>query len=142
MIIDKINNLSLYLNLPKQIKLFVGEHEFKEGRNDIDGDKFFAIGLKYQTKEQSEGLWEAHRKYLDIHYIIEGEEIVYISHIDSMRASNDYQDDYQLFEGEKTHEVFLQKGDFLILYPHEVHKTAIKKNMLSGVQKYVFKVLI
>jgi len=142
MIIDNINNLSLYPNLPEQILSFIQGNQFQEGRTDIEGDNFFAIGLNYETKNQSDGLWEAHRKYLDIHYIVQGQELVHISHIDSMIVSNDYQDDYQLFEGDKMHEVLLKKDDFLVLYPHEVHKTSIMNNEVSNVKKFVFKLLI
>lgn len=142
MIIDNINHLPLYPNLPNKIKSFLEGNKFKEGRNDIERDNLFAVGLKYQTKDQSEGLWEAHRKYLDIHYIIDGEEIVHLSDINLMSPTNEYQDDYQLFEGTKSHEILLKSGDFMVLYPHEVHKTSIIYKRASNIKKYVFKVLI
>ena len=142
MIFDRIRNFLLYPNLPKQLLDFVEHAEFKEGKIEIEGDIIFAIGLNYETKNESEGLWEAHRRYLDIHYIIQGEELVHVSHIDRMKPINEYQDDFQLFEGKPTHEVLLTAGDFLVLYPHEVHKTSIINKGVSNVKKFVIKVLL
>lgn len=143
MIIDKISNASIYKDIPKEVLNYkLDLNNFKAGKFEIDGDQLFGIGLEYQTDVAEKGLWEAHRKYIDLHYIIEGEENIYISDIKNMDEVNDYQDDYQLFEGEPDQKVFLQAGDIIMLYPHEVHKTSIKSSQVSNVKKIVYKIVI
>jgi len=140
MIYDKIENIERY-TLLEGIKNFDIKN-YQKGKFDIDGDVFFGIGLEYDTKNETECLWEAHRKYLDIHLILEGEEIINISETSTMKQTMefDYENDYQLFEGKKQQSVRLRKGEFLALYPDECHQTAVKIEGVSSVKKIVFKI--
>jgi len=140
MIYDKIKNIDRYKFLDQIKKFDISNYE--KGKFDINGDDFFGIGLEYDTKNESECLWEAHEKYLDIHYILEGEEVINISDIAIMKSTMDfdYENDYCLFEGKKTHSVVLKKGDLLILFPNEVHQTAVKVDEVTSVKKIVFKI--
>lgn len=142
MIYDKIENLNRYKSL-KKIEGF-DISKYQKGKFDISNDVFFGIGLEYETKNETECLWEAHKKYLDIHYIIEGEEIIDIAQTDTMSPTMafDYKNDYQLFEGKKQQSIILRKGDFLALYPNECHKTAIKITTPTSVKKIVFKIML
>ncbi len=141
MIYDKIENLGKY----DAAFAFVAQHlpqPFVKGKFDISDPECFGIGLEYTTQESDKGLWEAHRVYLDIHCLIEGEEIVEINDITAMTADNDYQYDYQLFKGSFVQKLVLIPGYFLVLFPNEVHKTG---NVISGpvdVKKKVFKLKI
>jgi biofilm protein TabA len=142
MIYDKIDNLKRYPLLSQ-----ISEFDFsliKDGKNEIDGDLFFGIGLKYETKNAEECIWESHKKYLDVHVVLEGEEIVNISDFSSMEITKPYDEagDYMLFYGVKEYSVCLKKGSFLVLYPNEVHQTAVMLNEFSNVRKIVFKVIL
>jgi len=142
MIYDKIENLGRYKLLDK-IKTF-DVSNYQKGKFDILGDVFFGIGLEYITKNETECLWEAHKKYLDIHLILEGEERINIAETESMKQTMefDYKNDYQLFEGKKQQSIVIKKGEFLALYPNECHKTAVKIDQKSSVKKIVFKILL
>ncbi len=144
MILDHISNILRYKSLLANDILFdrdvLEQVDPKSGRFEIDGDDFFGICQSYTTKSKEDGLWEAHRKYLDIHYILSGSEIVDVSDISTMQPSNDYTDDYQLFEGNSQLSIVLNRGDFLVLYPNEVHKTGISPDGKNReVEKIVFK---
>lgn len=148
MIFDKQENLDRY-QLPQKefgklldfLKNFK-ETDFQAGRFEIDGDRFFGIGLEYQTKKAEEGLWEAHRKNIDVHYILEGEERVQISDIEEMQVTKEYEEegDYVLFDGAASDAVILRKGEILILFPNEIHKTSIMVNEPVEIRKIVFKI--
>ncbi|GAB3340936.1 YhcH/YjgK/YiaL family protein [Marivirga atlantica] len=138
MIFDNFNFIHKYLNDSEVIDKFISENKFASGKININSH-IHAIGLAYETKDQEDLLWEAHRKYIDLHYIIEGEELIHVANINKMEASNDYQDDYQLFKGEPDQQILLKAGDFILLYPHEVHKTSITFEEQCAVRKYVFK---
>lgn len=143
MIFDRLENLHFYVDIG--LDFIMGDlekAEFKSGRFEINENKEFGIDLEYHTKEESEGLWEAHRQYLDIHVILEGEEIIHINDISKMKSSRDYEPDYELFEGEKDLSIKLVKGEFLVLFPHEVHKTGVKCSESSLIKKKVYKKLL
>lgn len=140
MIFDKIENIDRYSFL-KQIKHF-DLKDYQKGKIEINEDQFFGIGLEYETKDASACLWEAHKKYLDIHFILEGEEIINISEVLNMNPTMDfdYENDYQLFKGNKQQSIHLKKGYFLALSPNECHQTAIMINKISSIKKIVFKI--
>lgn len=48
--------------------------EMPLGRTEIDGSDIYVNVSEYETHELDSSLWEAHRKYADIHYIINGSE--------------------------------------------------------------------
>ena len=51
------------------------------GRTELDGDNLFLLANSYETKPlNEESLLEAHRKYIDVMYMVEGEEIIYVKH--------------------------------------------------------------
>lgn len=139
MIFDKIENINKY-GIDLQFVLNdLKKDNYTKGKFDINEPNLFGIGLEYETKESSEALWEAHRKYLDIHVLLEGEEIINISDIAIMNSTKEYEDDYELFEGTKQHSIHLKPGYFLLLFPHEVHQTSVKLNEIVQVKKNVYK---
>lgn len=82
MIVDKIENTPLYKNLGERIQKsfsYIKQTNLKNlnpGRYDIDGENIFALISEYQTKSEAEGKLEAHKKYIDVQYVIEGEELM------------------------------------------------------------------
>lgn len=142
MIFDKLEHIKRYPLGLEFILQDLLKDEFNKGRFGIDGDQKFGIDLSYETKEENLALWEAHRKYLDIHILVEGEEKISVSDITSMTSSKEYEDDYELFEGNAENTIHLKKGYFLVLFPNEVHKTSIQVTESVSVKKKVYKVLI
>lgn len=115
----------------------------ENGRFEIPGSEIFGIFLKYDTKPSEEALWEAHRTYIDVQYIYEGEEFIEIADIDAMVFSHGYdsEGDYELFVGKLQHKIKLKKGDVIVLFPNEVHKPAVQVNEKSNeIMKLVFKI--
>lgn len=142
MIFDKIENINRYgLDFCKYLS---NENikSFKKGRFDIDGEFLFGIGIEYDTSDNNQGVWEAHRKYLDIHIVIEGVEKIDICDINNSKSVKEYEDDYELFNAEPQNSINLFPGYFLILYPNEVHRTGRISNEVSNIRKHVFKKLL
>ena len=55
-----------------------------DGKYEIAGDEIFASVMTYTTAPENEKKFELHRKYIDIQYIISGEEIIGGESIDMM----------------------------------------------------------
>lgn len=142
MIFDKLENFSRYHFETNFIMDDLRKGQFEKGKFEVDGNNKFGIGLTYETQDAAKALWEAHRKYLDIHVILEGEEYVLISDIENMKSCKEYEDDYELFNGEAQQYILLKPGYFLILFPNEVHKTTVMAISPCLVRKKVFKLLI
>ena len=82
MIIDRIENANLYKNIGERISKsfdYIKTTNLKNlpaGKYPIDGENIFALVSEYKTKLESEGKLEAHKKYIDVQYVLNGEELI------------------------------------------------------------------
>ncbi|WP_299259066.1 YhcH/YjgK/YiaL family protein [uncultured Aquimarina sp.] len=150
MILDTINNASFYEGISENIDKalqFLKSTNFETletGRHEIDGERVFALVFDYETHEEYEDKWEAHRKYFDIQFVAKGIEKIALANILEMTSVTEYvqKDDYQLFKGDGG-KFILRENDFIILGPNDVHQPAIHvKNKVGAVRKIVVKAMI
>lgn len=118
-------------------------NSYEQGRYEIDGDRLFVNIVEYTTTTPENRFWEAHKKYLDVHVMLKGQEQIDINFIDNMRLkAYKPEDDFQSMEGEKNSMVVLNPGDFLVCYPKDAHRTAVAAREPELVKKAIFKVCI
>ncbi len=149
MILDYLKNASLFSYANVRIEKafqFLRDTDFTEmnlGKYNIDGDKLYAIVNEYETKPIGEGMLEAHRKYIDIHYIITGSECIATTFLTDQVPTKDYdeQDDYMLFSCACTPQLF-KPGMFTLLYPHDIHMPGVHVTEKTFVRKVVVKVMV
>ena len=113
------------------------------GKYEVDGDNVFAIVNEYETKDAKDCVLEAHKKYIDIHYILSGSEAIATTFLTDQVPTKEYdeQNDYMLFAGETTLQI-LTAGMFAVLYPQDIHSPANHPKEKSFVRKVVMKVLL
>jgi YhcH/YjgK/YiaL family protein len=117
----------------------------KVGRLDIDGDKIFALVNEYTTKENENGILEAHRKYIDLQYVFSGEESIVFEPLENqvVHKSYDDNDDYLLFKTTNSSSLVVSAGTFAIFYPQDLHLPGLAINgNFRLVKKLVIKILI
>lgn len=118
----------------------------QEGKNPIRGQELFCNVCSYSTTVESERVWEGHRKYIDIHFMIEGEEIIDVSPSSAMRVKQEYnaETDFMELEGTAQQHIILQKDAYLIAFPEDIHRTAlqVKAGCPLPVRKGIIKVLL
>lgn len=133
---DKIKACFAYVNTHDLMSMEPGFHE-------IDGDDFFVNLCEYTTMSVEERFWEAHRAYLDIHFMVSGAEQIDMCFIENMQQK-EYQpkDDFLPMDGEPNGHVILREGDFLVCYPRDGHRTAIRVGESQKIRKAIFKVKI
>ena len=149
MIIDKIENSHLYTGLNEKIKKafdYIRNTDLKNiepGRYEIDGDNVFALISEYKTKLESNGKLEAHRKYIDVQYVIEGEELIGCTPLGNQIILESYKEENDIifFEGEKSF-TKVSSGMFAIFFPEDVHMPGINVGNISEVKKLVIKVRV
>lgn len=149
MIFGNINNLKEYDYLTTDIKKcfeYASSNNllnYEKGTHKIDGDNLFVNIVEYETTQVENRFWEAHRKYLDLHLMIEGNEQIDVNFIGNMEEKEFIEkDDFLPLEGDKNGHVILKNGDFLICYPNDAHRTAINIEKPEKIKKAIFKIII
>ena len=147
MIIDKIENANLYKNLGERISKafdYIKKTDLKNlqpGKYEIEGENIFALISEYQPKPESEGKLEAHRKYIDVQYVISGEERMGYAPLNKQEIIEKYKEenDIMFFKGEKSY-TKVEEGMFAIFFPVDLHMPGINTGKSSHVKKLVIKV--
>lgn len=148
MIFGNLKYADKYDFLTEKIKAcftYVKEHDlttYEKGSYKINGDEFFVNIENYATVKREERFWEAHKKYIDVHMIIEGKESIDVSFCDDMqiKSFDENRDFVELIGEEKATVNLINKGDFLICYPEDVHRTAIICQQSQTIKKAIFKI--
>ena len=110
------------------------------GRHELFDGAYVNI-FDYQTKE--EGLFEAHRKYIDIHYLIRGCERIRIADVGEMHVEKEYDAEGDCLLGSaEGNPYLLQEGQYMVVLPEEAHLPGIQAGSPESVRKAVLKVLI
>lgn len=121
---------------------FIKNNDLKSiacGRYDISEGLFVNI-FESQTKED-DGVFEEHREYVDIHYLIDGVENIKYKTCEKCKELSDYDKngDYQLFEVDTNESVSLEEGDMAIFFTREKHKPCLTCKNSCTIKKAVFK---
>jgi biofilm protein TabA len=114
------------------------------GRTEIDGDRVFALVQEYSTRLEKDCFWEAHRKYIDIQYLVAGKEAIGYAPLDQMQVLQTYDagKDMMKLSGEGM-VLELRGGDFAIFFPHDSHKPCMASGGVGApVRKVVVKVAV
>ena len=87
------------------------------------------------------GKWEAHRKYIDIQYVLSGRERMGYSNTGKLKALTQYDEekDYALYKG-KGEMLTFTSGTFAVFFPEDAHMPCIKAENNEEVRKVVVKV--
>ena len=149
MIADKIENSHLYRGLGKGIarglELLQNPSlaDRPDGRYEVDGDDLFLLVTRYATRPGSEIPFEAHRDYIDIQWIVAGQEIIGCAATGELEVLKPYQPDIvELADPPEFTEVKLSQGMFTIFYPTDAHKPCCDFDGQHQVHKLVVKVKV
>lgn len=107
----------------------------------LEGDLLYVTRFDYVTSPLEETFFEAHKKYLDVHLMLDGQERVDISHPDTL-ALFDHKDDFYAYRGEAEQTLILTPGSFLVVFPGDAHRIKVQVKGPETVSKVVFKLLV
>lgn len=117
--------------------------DYEKGSHEIEGDDLFVNIVEYETTEAENRFWEAHRQYLDLHFMLRGPEQIDVNFIDNMEQQEFVEkDDFLPLVGEPNSHVVLNEGDFLLCYPKDAHRTAVRVENPVTIKKAIFKIRI
>ena len=149
MIVDRIENVRLYSklskNMAKAFKILQSKklRRQADGRYEVKGTKIYYMIMKYATKPIDGGELEAHKKYIDVQYVLDGEEAIPYAPLSGLKTSKRYKAkaDVAMYRLSKDYtSVNLSKGMFCVLFPDDAHMPCRILKKKSNVHKVVVKV--
>jgi biofilm protein TabA len=111
------------------------------GRHVIDGDNVYAIVTEAPSKDYDKTAFESHRRYIDLQYVITGEENMAKAPLASVTVNKAYDEaaDIAYYTGEgKIYTV--PAGTFMLFFPTEAHRPNITPGGNKVVKKIVIKI--
>ena len=113
------------------------------GIHEIEGSNLFVNVVSFKTSSQETRNWEAHKQYVDLHYMISGEEEIQINDIANMEIGMYVEnDDYLPANGNPRIFVKMYEENLCLCYPNDVHKVGIAINEMIQIKKAIFKIKI
>jgi YhcH/YjgK/YiaL family protein len=149
MITDVIQNACLYEGLNERFKrafTYLNETDFSVielGKHPIEGDNIFAIVNEFETKDKNECDAEAHKKHIDIQYLVKGTEMFGYAPLTTQKPVIDYDEanDVAIYK-EPVSYLKLEAGMFIIFYPTDLHQPEVREFEPVLVKKVVVKIKI
>jgi len=129
-LLDKLDRAEKYYKMHpgfKQAFEFLKSDSLSElpnGKYEIDGDRIYCTISKGIGRSRSEAKLEAHRKYIDIQYIISGIEEMGWSPTaicDNIAEEYDAGKDIMFFNDEPISWTQVPSGSFVIFFPEDAH---------------------
>ena len=151
MITDHIRNAALYENAyPGFAVAFAFLRQCldrvpENGRYPLDGDRVFANVMNAATAPAAERGWEAHRKYIDIQFVVDGREKIGHADVDLMQGAGKYDPEKDVLISPAASFVsyaLLTPGKFAVLFPHEAHQPGCEADVPCTYRKIVVKVRV
>jgi YhcH/YjgK/YiaL family protein len=147
MIVDTLQNAGLYKNastgLAKAFEyLLTTDFEpLAPGKYEVDGDNVFAIISEFETKDKTACEIEAHRKYIDIQYLVKGVEMFGYAPLAGQVPIVEYDEanDFAVYREEVSY-IKLEAGMFIIFLPSDLHQPEVRQYEPVTVKKVVMKV--
>ena len=149
MIIDRLEHAARYYSIHARIEAAFHYLQTTDlaniapGKYVIDGDNLFAIVQEYETTDSATEQMEAHRKYIDVQYMINGAELVGHALLNGHTIAKEYDaaDDFMLYANAPSFFTRMDAGTFMIFFPTDLHMPCIKDGDAAKVKKVVVKVL-
>jgi YhcH/YjgK/YiaL family protein len=111
------------------------------GRHDIDGDNVYASVTENPTKDFDSTMWESHRNYIDLQYVISGKEKIGVASLqkltiikpyDAKRDIANYSGNGKLYDAGPT--------IFFLFFPSDAHRPNIANSDNNSDKKIVIKI--
>ncbi len=147
MILDKLKNSAFYQAVNP---LFVVAFDYLQGndlrqltagRYEIQGNDVYALFQEYTTRTRDQARWEAHRDFVDLHFVVQGEETMGFANITDLSSLGDYDaaKDAEHFEGDG---IFftVPAGYFVIFGTEDAHMPCLEAGRPGTVRKVVLKI--
>ncbi len=128
------------------VKKFLEDNDLgslEKGKHPVDSDNAYVLIQEYETKNDQDLPWEAHRNYIDLQIMLQGEECIGYAPIEQLAVMEPYngEKDAVLFAKEGVgSRLFLKNSMFCIFFPEDGHKPGCFRKSPKNVRKAVLKI--
>ena len=114
----------------------------KPGKYLIDGDNVYAIITEGPTKSPEQAAWESHKKYIDLHYVIKGKEMIGVGAVAAASVIKPYDESKDIANYNAEGRFYAATpGEFFLFFPSDAHRPGIKTGGYESDKKLVIKIL-
>lgn len=147
-IIDKLQHAERYFEMHPAFEkafAFLRQDDLTDlpaGRHEIDGDRLFCIISKGPGRTRAEAKLEAHRKYIDIQYVIAGTDEMGWKPTADCKVIDTYYDtdnDIEFFKDQPERWTPVPAGSFVIFFPQDAHAPLVGS---GEIHKAVLKIAV
>jgi len=148
MILAKTEDLARYEglnpNFPKAFAFLSRADlaDLPDGQHEIDGDRVWAVLSSYNSREYAEGKYETHREYVDVQFLLSGEELIYWNDSAEMSSTGYAADCDKENYGDPANPVgiHMAPGTALVLFSRDAHKANCRVTSVAPVRKALLKI--
>ena len=116
-------------------------NKIAKGKYPIDGENVYASVTADSSKNFDKTNWESHRKYIDIQYVINGEEKIGVYPVSKAAVAKEYDDKKDAANYSADGKLYsATPGTFFIFFPSDAHRPNITPGGNKVVKKIVIKV--
>ncbi len=147
MIFDSLRNWQRYtLNPDLRTALeYLQSSDFArmdDGRYNLGGDDLYAMVSRYKTRTPEAAIWESHRRYIDVQFVVQGTErlgYIPLERGPEVKTPYDAGRDVIFYQpGEDT--LRFSAGQFAILWPEDIHAPGLAQDLATPCE--VLKVVV
>ena len=114
------------------------------GKQELEGEHLFVSVAEYYGKQKPVALYESHKKYIDIQYVIKGEEIMGLTTLDKVTVREPYSDekDISFYDFDGGDYLKATPENFFLFFPEDAHRPSITTGDSVLIKKIVVKIKI
>ena len=114
-----------------------------KGKYPIDEDNVFASVTTDSTKDFDKTNWESHRKYIDLQYVIQGEEKIGVYPVSKATVTKVYDEKRDVANYSADGKLYTAVPDtFFIFFPSDAHRPNITPGGNKADKKIVIKIKV
>jgi len=112
------------------------------GMYPIDGKNAYASITEAPSKTEATAKWEAHRKYIDLQYVIRGEEKIGVAPLASAAVTEPYDEKKDSAHYTADGKYYTATpAEFYLFFPSDAHRPNLKVDGFDVVKKLVIKIM-
>ncbi len=111
------------------------------GNHPIDGDNVFVIVTQNPTKDYDSTAWESHIKYIDLQYVISGEEKIAVHPITKLKITKPYDASKDIVNYSGEGNIYTNVPEtFFLFFPSDGHRPNITTGGNKADKKIIIKI--
>lgn len=149
--LDNVNELMPYMSLRIGAALaFLRDSDLENmepGKYEVLGEDVYAKIDEYTTEAVTAKRVEAHKQFIDVQFIAKGRELIGVAPLTEEDMIEENLSDIDMYFYNKPQlketNIILEKGDFAIIFPWELHRPGCNAGeKASKVKKVIIKVRV